>query len=864
MSFKIRKVSGSCPDNPEALLRDLRKRTIPGLLSHQADVIRQYVDKFQDSDDVAFQLPTGSGKTLVGLLIAEWLRRKHGHRVVYLCPTKQLANQVADQAEKYGIDLKTFVGQQKNYDPKHKTSWQSADCIGITTYGGLFNSNPFFADPHIIVLDDAHAAENYVASHWSIEIQGWKEEHKSLFAAVVGCLRPLLVSADRSKLDDSSNDDASRWVDLIPIVKLYPHLAEFRAVMDEHVGSSDLRYRWPLIRDSLEGCLFYCSARSVLIRPLVPPTSSHAPFANAVQRIYMSATLGAGGDLERVTGRRRIDRVPVPAGWDKQGTGRRFFVFPQAAIEEEQAADCVHKIIRASGRSLYLVPDDRRASLVSKSLSESIGIKTVNAKEIEDSKVPFVSERNAVAVVANRYDGIDFVDDECRNLIIDGLPKGANLQERFLTSRLGAWALLDDRVLTRVVQGFGRCTRSATDYSLVVVLGDDLQRYLLKKEKRAFMHPELQAELEFGLDQAKEGTAATIAQQVAHFRAQDVDWQAADSAIVELRDNMVQKPLECADDLLETVRDEVDYQESMMHGDYLGALECCRSILGKLGHPELRGYRALWMYLAGSAAWLARESGHSKADLGASDYFEHARNAAVGIRWLAEISGDKGSLAMSADHDAKDLAVVERFESRLTSLGTVHNRKYDKVEKEILDAILQNTDGKLFEKGQEKLGWLLGYDAGNEETDASPDPWWIADGTLCFVFEDTAEALPKTVISPTRARQVSSHPNWIREHISLPDDATILPVLVTASTKANAGALPHLRGVFLWPLDDFRAWAVESLKVARELRREFPGEGNLSWRAVALDRFRATKIAPSKLRELLSKSLAADVLEVSD
>jgi hypothetical protein len=39
-------------------------------------------------------LPTGSGKTLVGLLIGEWLRRKNKERVVFLCPTRQLVNQV--------------------------------------------------------------------------------------------------------------------------------------------------------------------------------------------------------------------------------------------------------------------------------------------------------------------------------------------------------------------------------------------------------------------------------------------------------------------------------------------------------------------------------------------------------------------------------------------------------------------------------------------------------------------------------------------------------------------------------------------------------------------------------------------------
>jgi len=44
--------------------------------------MRRYAAEAVHLTDVALQLPTGSGKTLVGLLIAEWRRRKYGERVV--------------------------------------------------------------------------------------------------------------------------------------------------------------------------------------------------------------------------------------------------------------------------------------------------------------------------------------------------------------------------------------------------------------------------------------------------------------------------------------------------------------------------------------------------------------------------------------------------------------------------------------------------------------------------------------------------------------------------------------------------------------------------------------------------------------
>jgi hypothetical protein len=46
----------------------------------------------------------------------------------------------------------------------------------------------------------------------------------------------------------------------------------------------------------------------------------------------MSATLGEGSDLERLTGVRNIYRLGAPEDLDAQGVGRRFFVFPGRSL----------------------------------------------------------------------------------------------------------------------------------------------------------------------------------------------------------------------------------------------------------------------------------------------------------------------------------------------------------------------------------------------------------------------------------------------------------------------------------------------------------------------------------------------------
>ena len=145
MAFKDAPPREVVPDSPEKILLELPRRKIPGVLLHQGQMMQKYVAQAQTASDVAMQLPTGSGKTLVGLLIGEWLRRKNNERVVFLCPTRQLVNQVVDQAEKqYGLSVHGFVGSKYNFDAAAKADYQAARRIAVTTYSGLFNINPFF------------------------------------------------------------------------------------------------------------------------------------------------------------------------------------------------------------------------------------------------------------------------------------------------------------------------------------------------------------------------------------------------------------------------------------------------------------------------------------------------------------------------------------------------------------------------------------------------------------------------------------------------------------------------------------------------------------------------------------------------
>ena len=98
------------------------------------------------------------------------------------------------------------------------------------------------------------------------------------------------------------------------------------------------------------------------------------------------------------------------------------------------------------------------------------------------------------------------------------------------------------------------------------------------------------------------------------------------------------------------------------------------------------------------------------------------------------------------------------------------------------------------------------------------------------------------MLDATKARQVASHPAWIRSNVPGAETATIVPVLVTPAKEAAVGALPSLSQVSFWPLDEFRDWAEAALVAIRDLRRSFSEPGDLVWRASAAGVLEANRL----------------------
>lgn len=859
MPFKKSQPPAPITDSPDQLLRTFSRRKIPDVLPHQQSILRSYAEVESQHSDIALQLPTGSGKTLVGLLIAEWVRRKHREHVVYLCSTRQLVHQAVEQSrDKYGLTVLGFVGSQRDYSPGDKASYKSGDHVAVTTYSSLFNSKPYFDDASLIIVDDAHAAEPYIADLWSIRVLRSESKHQTLHTALSGALKSHLDSTSYTRITGQwTGTDDYDWVDMLPYTDFYQLREEIIEILDTNTKDASLDYAWTRIRDHLVACNLYFSSREILIRPLISPTWTHNAFIQARQRIYMSATLGNGGDLERGMGREKIHRLAVPEGWDRQGVGRRLFLFPTMSLMSEQIAPLCDTMMRRAGRSIVLVPSDTHTEELLSHVRNDLSMQAYTARDLEESKEPFTATANAVAIIANRYDGLDFGGDECRLEFIEGLPQASNLQERFLMTRMGAYVLYNERVWTRVLQAVGRCTRSMEDYAVIVITDEKAVNYLADPQRRRFFHPELQAEIQFGIDQSRDASSDDFAEYLVTFLSNGEEWELdGNQTILALRDKMDRIDFPALKNLELVVSKEIEFSRALWGGDVLCALDAAEHILGELTDPQLQGYRTLWHYISGSMAWLAQ------VDKKAEEHFSAVRKSVPGLRALSpseKLQKKNSEDYLKLESEAIIMEQIENIERVLERLGTTHTRKFSAYEKRITDGLMS----KDFEQAHVDLGRLLGFRAEKVEKDGSPDPWW-AVGPICLVFEDHTNAQPDSALGADKARQVKGHPDWIR--INVPDltEAHIVPVLVTPVTQMMPGAKPHLTDVSLWPLDEFRKWAKSAIAVVRDIRRTFAEPGDVDWRQSAREKLEYHKIDAPSVFSLLQQNKATDCLTVRE
>lgn len=791
---------------PEELFAKLpnRAKSHGYLRGPQTDALRDYI-RLKDKSDIACELPTGTGKTTVGLLIAEWRRRQSGERVAYLTLTNQLAKQVLREANNLGIECANLTGTKETRDAGEVGRYTSGRAVGVTTFSNLFNIKPVVQDSNVLVFDDAHGGEHYVAAMWTVRIDA--EDNKGIYQDVLAALRTSLSESQYRVVTDEGEYAAVELADVQPRTDVFTNVT---CALDE-AKEPRIHFPWTTIRNNLNACLFLVSGREIVIRPITPPTHTHTQFSETKQRIYMSATLGGEGDLLRGYGIADIETIRVK----HEQWGRRYIFMPSLYFEEDECPAVVSSIWNglATHRALILAPSfpiaDRTFNSIAsgmKSLPTKLGV-----QDIENSLDPFTKLEDAVLCLAGRYDGIDLPGDDCRLLVMAESPGAIGALERYLREHWNLGPLLRRRERTRLIQGMGRCTRDATDFAVIILLGQSLVDRITPPVFSKTLPGEIQRELSWGMVQgevAREDFDA-LREMVIGLLTDEEYRKNANEIIAEM-DIPNQTVEELGDE--ESGKAEVLYVRAMWGDDYTGAYQVARRAADDTNGPELSGYRAWWLYLASIAAQRAENPE------GEIDCLKRAKAIGINSGFLDKLLRLRSKdVAKPDDADALDVQ-AESIWNQLAVWGwqgPAFKKKLD----EMTTGLAQTNDHTMFHIGLERLGQCLGAEAIRSTAEGAPDVVWVFHNR-CYTFEAKAG----TKLSKKYVQQAKGHVEWVKAQRPELNDVPIQPLIVSPDRKLDNLATPHISGLNFISASDVAQYGQATAGVLQKFRTQFAGK----------------------------------------
>jgi Rad3-related DNA helicase len=187
------------------LFQELSPAAFSALRPAQREALDRYSKAHSDTPDLAIELPTGAGKSLIALLICEAWRRE-GSTVAVLTGNKTLARQMEEEGRRLGVPVVRFEGAGGAIPLTDRRRYRRAQAIAIMNYWVMFNQNPVVDSADLMVVDDAHLAEAALDSLFSIEIDRYA--HPVLFDSLVHDLAQTFP--DYATFQDAVTDVPSR------------------------------------------------------------------------------------------------------------------------------------------------------------------------------------------------------------------------------------------------------------------------------------------------------------------------------------------------------------------------------------------------------------------------------------------------------------------------------------------------------------------------------------------------------------------------------------------------------------------------------------------------------------------------------
>lgn len=457
----------------------------------------------KEKQDIVGIVNTGSGKTLIGLLMLYSKMNEGVGPVVYLCPDTQLVEQVINEAKLHGIPVTQITKESSDSRQEIPMEFINSKAILVTTFEKMYNGHSIFGvvgtgnrdiqEVGALLVDDAHTCIKKARKQSSFVIA---KDHK-MYKDILGLFESDLEAQGSGALHAVKKGEktVSR---LVPYWAYQNKLEVLRGIIEKNYLNENFYMYIPfnLIFDYLEKSSCYISGSGIEITPLQLPLDKIPSFFRAKHRFILSATFNNMSELITELGVRE-EAVLQPINIHNESTvGERLIISPKRYSSELTNDDmkCLIKLYCKNNNVVVLVSNLEKAKIW-----EEEGALIVDKRNISDTIKKLKNSTGNFIVLLNRYDGIDLLGNMCHLLVLDGLPKGSSIRDTAITQMRLESSVTKKMIAQTIEQGLGRSVRSGSDYCVTLLLDNSLLNFISNNNNRNFFSDTVRAQLDLGI-----------------------------------------------------------------------------------------------------------------------------------------------------------------------------------------------------------------------------------------------------------------------------------------------------------------------------------------------------------------------------
>lgn len=763
--------------NPVLLYDTLDRQASAGPLRDvQKNVLTDWFEHHNDDRDVIIKLHTGEGKTLIGLLLLQARLNAGKGPCLYVCPSIQLAEQAALDAQKFGIKHILDMGGDLPLE------FTEGRLIFITYVQRVFNGLTRFGLDNdyrrigTIVLDDSHACIDAIKSAFSIRIK----RESMLFQQILSMFEDSLKQQGTGTYMEIRYNDYSSSVLPIPYWDWINKKDEIAKLFYENQEDEAIRYSYPLLKDIWENCTAYVTSSGIEITPDYNLIGRFSSFVYSKQRVLMSATTQDDSFFIKGLGFTKESVIYPLTDNAHIWSGEKMILFPSRvddSMTTELMRNWICEVAKRRPISIVVLVPSRRIADEYLKCGAQFAYGSNITSEIKYLKGGVYGDH--AVVFANRYDGIDLPDNQCRILVIDSLPFFGSLSDRYEQSCREDSQIIATKVAQKIEQGLGRSVRGEKDYSVILLLGEDLVHFIKTSANQTLFSDQTRKQIglaevitesvkeEVGTEEPMKALVDVINQCL----NRDEGWKAFYQQSMDTIERTEEEHR-----LIDLIENEYNAELALAQKDYLRAASFYQDLANQLFESSKLEY-----------GWYLQKKAKCEFFISQVNAQKIQKSAHEHNIYLLMPNG-----VTYSPIGTSNVSYLQNMMDGLHKLGT-----YDQLQikvNNILSKLVFGVSAKVFEKAVDDIGRLLGYQCQRPDNTykVGPDNLWMTPlDRYFFAIECKNEVLQsRDFISKDEVGQMNNHIGWFENNYPLEKKVSYIHIHATnkVSNKANYNA----------------------------------------------------------------------------